>query len=397
MIKIEDKSKCSGCYACLSACPRQCIVMQMDEEGFLYPEVDQTECTACGLCEKICPVLHSEKQEESEILSAYAAVNKNEETRMQSSSGGIFTLLAEYILNQGGVVFGAAFAGDYKSVCHVVVKDTSELWKLRGAKYVQSSIGDCYVQAKEFLEAGRSVLFTGTPCQIEGLKAYLHRDYSNLYTQDLICHGVPSTVVWKEYVKFREKRAKNFVKKVEFRYKKYGWKRYSILFEFMNDGQYCKKCSQDRYMEGYLKNIYLRPSCYQCVFKKWNRKSDITLADFWKIEEIFPEMDDDKGTSLVFIHSEKGKYLWDAVKESTKYKQTDSRAVVKYNMAMLQSAEIPKERGEYIQAAKTHELDSVLNKYFYISFGLRIKRTIRYTLASVKRMVKMRRSKSVQK
>ena len=197
MINIIDKKNCCGCNACVQHCPKSCVTMQEDEEGFLYPIVDQEACIDCGLCEKVCPVLN--QGEERKPLQVYAANNPNEEIRMQSSSGGVFTLLAETIIQEGGVVFGARFNDDWE-VIHDYTETKEELAAFRGSKYVQSRIGDSYCQAEQFLKKGRKVLFTGTPCQIAGLNLFLRKEYGNLLTVDFICHGVPSPGVWKSYL-----------------------------------------------------------------------------------------------------------------------------------------------------------------------------------------------------
>ena len=190
MIDIESSVKCNGCHACSSACPKSCIQMVSDEEGFWYPQVNKEQCADCGLCEKVCPIIHKWQPDNNRSTAAIAAINQNEKVRQNSSSGGIFTLIAEAIIDQGGAVFGAAFAEDFKSVHHIYVDNKIDLAKLRGSKYVQSKIGDTYKIAKECLDSGRIVLFTGTPCQIGGLYSYLRKPYDNLYTQDIICHGV---------------------------------------------------------------------------------------------------------------------------------------------------------------------------------------------------------------
>lgn len=243
MINIEDKKECCGCSACVQRCPKQCIVMKEDEEGFLYPVVDKEVCIDCGLCEQVCPVLR--QREEREPLEVYAAFNKNEEVRMQSSSGGIFTALAEPIIKEGGVVFGARFNEDWE-VVHDYVETVEGLSAFRGSKYVQSRIGCTFSQAEQFLKQGRKVLFSGTPCQIAGLKLFLRKEYENLLSVDFICHGVPSPGVWRQYLnefivyQGNKKKISFFpskpiilnsirdISRIEFRNKRLGWKKYSF-------------------------------------------------------------------------------------------------------------------------------------------------------------------------
>lgn len=314
MIEISDKKDCCGCSACVGSCPKKCIVLKEDSEGFLYPEVDRESCVECGLCERSCPVLNSKFLTNDIKPEAYAAYVKDEVLRANSSSGGIFSVLAESVLQMGGVVFGAAFDHDF-SVKHIAVETSAELERLRGSKYVQSRIENTYEEAKDFLDCGRIVLYTGTACQIAGLKAYLKKTYENLYTLDVLCHGVPSPKLWKKYVAEQEKTHGGTVRQTFFRHKEYGWKMYAVSLEFSNETAYRKKHPEDIFMRLFLANICLRPSCHACKFKGLLRPSDITLGDCWGIEKTMPEMDDDRGTSVVLIHSQKGKALLDSVGE----------------------------------------------------------------------------------
>ena len=296
MIHIQNKIDCCGCHACAQICPQHCITMQPDAEGFLYPQIDETACIHCNLCEKVCPILQSLEEPKDKTPAAYAAINKDDDIRRQSSSGGVFTLLAEYILAQGGVVFGAAMADDQRSVRHIAVETPEDLAALRGSKYLQSTIGNTYGEAKQALQAGRKVLFTGTPCQIEGLKSFLQgREYPNLYCMDVICHGVPSPLAWQTYVSEQETRAGVPARRTFFRHKKYGWKTFALLLEFSNNKAYECVLSKDAFMQAFLQNACLRPSCHACHFKKLNRVSDITVADYWGVQNQQPDMDDDKG------------------------------------------------------------------------------------------------------
>jgi len=368
MIEIALNEKCSGCHACANTCPKNCIQMTSDDEGFWYPQVDKEKCIDCGLCEKVCPIMHKWEPNENSKTTAMAAINLNDEIRLKSSSGGIFTLIAEEIINQGGVVFGACFADDFRSVHHICVDNIDDLEKLRGSKYVQSKIGDTYKLAKDFLDSGRKVLFTGTPCQIGGLYSYLRKPYDSLFTQDIICHGVPSPMVWEKYVEEREKKATSTTQRMFFRHKKYGWKTFAVLFEFTNKTAYVKKLHKDPYMRAFLTNSCLRPSCYKCSFKSIQRQADITLADFWGIQNVLPEMDDDKGTSLLLVHSNKGEQLIQAIKTDIKYSAVSVDTVPKYNPAVCNSVSIGKYRQQYMQLFKDHSLDMLSAKFFKSSF-----------------------------
>lgn len=322
MIKISDKSQCCGCAACVQRCPKQCIFLKEDKEGFLYPIVDKEDCIDCGLCEKVCLELHV--AEERIPLKVYAAKHKNEEIRMKSSSGGIFTLLAEQTIDEGGVVFGARF-DEYWEVVHDYAETKDGLVAFRGSKYVQSRIGNTYRQAELFLKQGRKVMFTGTPCQIAGLKHYLRKEYENLLAVDFVCHGVPSSKVWRLYldetiagqgigkktVLSHAMLRKKFIQSIEFRSKSTGWKRYSfaitLVKELTDGGNKLVLLSsffeKNPFMQSFLGDFILRPSCYRCPIKSGKSGADITIGDFWGIENVLPEFDDDRGCGLILDYT----------------------------------------------------------------------------------------------
>lgn len=360
MLKITNKSNCCGCHACFNVCPQKCITMDNDSEGFWYPEVDYNKCANCGLCEEVCPILH--KETVNNEPQTYACYNKNEKVRMESSSGGIFTLIAEQIINATGVVFGAGFDKDF-AVVHSCVETKEELGELRGSKYVQSKIGETYKQAKRFLQQGRQVLFTGTPCQISGLKAYLQCDYDNLFCIDIICHGVPSPKVWQKYVFYQENRAGAPARRITFRRKDEGWKQYSVSFLFNNDTEYVQTLGRDLYMKAFLRNTCLRPSCYACNFKTLHRQSDITLADFWGIQNIAPQMDDDKGTSLVFVNSIRGKKMFEEIKKQILYREVDIDKAVSYNPSAIKSVGQNMKREKFFEEVDELPFNKLVSKY----------------------------------
>lgn len=351
MINITDKHKCCGCTACISVCPKGCISMSEDKEGFLYPIVDSVKCIDCGLCEKVCPVLHPLKNEAEPLV--YAAINNDESIRMQSSSGGIFTLLAEYVIENGGVVFGACFDRDW-NVVHDYTETKEGLARFRGSKYVQSNVGNSFSQVKAFLDSGREVLFSGTPCQVAGLKNYLRKPYPNLLTVDLVCHGVPSPEVWRKYLQetvckaYRIKKNKSainlcdYISDISFRFKDKGWKKYSIKIVFRNGKFEMMPFYENPYMNIFLSNLSLRPSCYACPTKLYNVQSDITIADFWGVNDIKPDIDDDKGCGLILIHSkEKLKFL---CRMNCKLLLQQLCSVVRYNPSILYSVNEPVNR-----------------------------------------------------
>lgn len=367
MIQISNKSKCCGCTACVSICPKQCITMREDEEGFLYPMVDSSLCIDCNLCKKICPELHS--KERREPLNVYAAKHKNEQVRLASSSGGIFTLLAERIIDENGVVFGARFNSNW-NVIHDYTETKKGLTAFRGSKYVQSYMGNCYQKVKFFLQQGRKVMFTGTPCQIAGLKNYLRKDYDNLLTVDVVCHGVPSPKVWQIYlneiarkggknsVLFHPISEKQEIKSINFRSKSTGWKKYSFALilsgatadEEKNTVLLSSIFTENPYMNAFLSNLSLRPSCYDCPAKSGKSGSDITIADFWGIEEVLPEFDDDKGISLILSYTEKGIYWLKGL--NCEYTKVDYQTAQKNNPFISTSVAKPINRNFFFHQLK---------------------------------------------
>lgn len=350
MIKITDKHKCCGCTACVNVCPKNCISMSADKEGFLYPVVDFVKCIDCGLCEQVCPVLRPVKNETEPLV--YAAVNNDESVRLQSSSGGIFTLLAESVLDRGGVVFGACFDQNW-NVVHDYTETKEGLAKFRGSKYVQSHVGNCFIQVKTFLDSGREVLFSGTPCQVAGLKNYLRKPYSNLFTVDLVCHGVPSPEVWRRYLQeavcrvygIKKKNVINldeYISDISFRAKDKGWKKYNIKIIFRNGKVEMMPFFENSYMNVFLSDLSLRPSCYACPTKLHHVQSDITLADFWGVNEIKPDIDDDKGCGLILINcEEKLDFLY---KMNCQLLQQQLERVVEYNPCILSTVNEPANR-----------------------------------------------------
>ena len=317
--------------------------------------------------------------------SAYAAQTIDESIRRESSSGGVFTEIATYILRQGGVVFGAAFNEDF-SVGHICIETIAELEKLRGSKYVQSSIGTAYEEAKRQLKTGRLVLFTGTPCQIGGLYHFLGKNYDNLYTQDIICHGVPSPMVWQKYKEYRESVAYAKMRRAFFRDKHYGWKMYCVRYEFLNRTQYMKKTNDDAYMRSFARNLCLRPSCYHCAFKTPNRVSDITLADFWRIDKVCPELDDDGGTSLVILHSEKGNVLFGKIKDHIVCREVDFKEAIQYNSSMIKSAPMHRNRNAFMKEIGQNGFRRNAKCYLRVPLLNRVKSMVKAILRKMGRL-----------
>lgn len=308
-----DKALCTGCGACYNKCPFDAITIKPDERGFLAPALIEDKCMDCGLCYKACPV--NKPAEVSKRTEAYA-VWADDETRSKSSSGGMFSLLAAAVINDGGVVFGARYSDNFLSVFHTAVKDIEGLALLRGSKYVQSNTGSTFKEAKKYLEEGKAVLYSGTPCQIAGLYSYLGKDYDNLYTVDVVCHGAPSEAVYSRYLTERSHGAP--IKEMNFREKAtWGWGTAVSLY-MQNGEEYKKDFFTDPYLKAFSSGLIVRDSCSSCPYAKMERVGDITLGDFWGISEIKPEYTDGKGTGLVFANTKKGKSLINSVKKQCK-------------------------------------------------------------------------------
>ncbi len=314
MINVKENSYCSGCSACSSICPKKAITMEEDKNGFLYPKIDENLCINCNLCEKKCPVLNMVDKTD-EIISSYVGYYKNEDVRLDSSSGGIFTVIAEYVLNKNGVVFGAMYDDDFM-VHHSFIEKCSDLYKIRGSKYLQSRIEDSFFECKGFLDNGRLVLFSGTECQIAGLHSFLGKKYDNLITVDILCHGVPSPKLWKKYLSYKGEKS---IKNINFRDKKTGWKNFSISIDSNEKCKYCATHDRDPYMNLFLSNICLRESCYNCRFKKLDRTSDITLGDAWAINKVNKSLNDNKGASIIIIHTNQGENVFENISNELEY------------------------------------------------------------------------------
>lgn len=382
MIAVTDKQNCCGCAACAQACPKQCIAMCEDGEGFLYPKADAGLCIDCGLCERVCPELHpGDERTPQQVL---AAVNNDEDVRMRSSSGGVFHCVASKVIAEGGVVFGARFDEDWQVA--IDYAETPEgIRAFMGSKYVQARTGTAFRDATKFLQAGRKVLFSGTPCQIAGLRNYLQKDYGNLLTVDFVCHGTPSPKVWRLYLDEVVREGQR-ISSVEFRNKKKGWKKFCFNLRFNEADETVSMLSpagRNHYMRAFLQDVILRPSCYACKAKAGRSHSDLTIADFWGIQKVFPDMDDDKGTSMVFVNTPKGAEAIDC--GSMKVRGTDYETVRPLNAAFWRSPAPHPKRAEFFS-----RLDTVASIAVLVNEILRptARQLVRMQASFVKRAVK---------
>lgn len=337
---LATKEYCTGCTACASVCPKGCITMVADEDGFLFPVVDTEKCVSCGLCEKVCPIITPLQKPGNEPV-AYAAYSRDEAMRLSSSSGGVFTELAKAVLKDGGAVFGAAYDARFE-VVHICAENEADLARLRGAKYAQSALGDSFRDVKRRLEQGQKVLFSGTPCQVGGLKAFLRKDYENLLTVDFVCHSVPSPMAWREYVKYRARQDNGgeMPCAINLRDKRTGWTnyQYSNLFTYADGHAHAARSGESLYMKLFVGDYINRESCANCRFKGYSRVSDLTIGDFWGIWDIEPEMDDNKGTSVVLVQTPRGKGLLDRIADQLILKAVTLEEASRQNHAIIRVA-----------------------------------------------------------
>ena len=341
---VQENESCTGCGMCAAICPSSAIQMQADSHGFLHSTVDTGKCTDCGLCTRKCPVsTPPQVSAHTDVLTGYA---KDETLLSGSSSGAIFPVLAAEIIRRGGIVFGAAFDENF-DVVHTSAETLSELAALCSSKYVQSRIpADCYSQVKKTLAAGRWVYFSGMPCQVAALKSYLGREYETLITQDTACHSVPSPMVWKDYVTELEKQHGGKLTGFSFRNKMTGWESYCVRAEFNNGRKFQQPAIDNPYQRGFLKGLYSRNSCFSCRFKGIERSSDITLADYWGVKGIQPETYNPQGTSLILLHSDKGRALLDNCKDKLQT-ETAADGAFAFNPAVLTPIQKPARYDEF--------------------------------------------------
>lgn len=352
----EQKEQCSGCMACASGCPTDCINSIIDEEGFMYPKVEQISCIDCSHCEVMCPFAHPDEHK-MEPIASYAAWSINESTRCCSATAGVFSTIAINFVESGGVVYGAAFDKDM-NLSHIRVDTIKELVRLSGSKYLQSDFSGIYEKVRRDLDAGRKVMVSGTPCQIAGIRAAIKCD--NLYLVDILCFGVPSPEVFKRYIEHVEKRHGKKVIDINFRDKRTGWKHYSQTIYFEDGSEVSCRNNDSSYMRGFLKKIYARPSCAKCPFCDTKRVGDITIGDFWGIEKNYPELDDERGVSLVYVSSQKGKELLHSSKNIEKKECPIEHTL---QQALISPNEPNEKRTNFFNDFKSKDFDKLTKKY----------------------------------
>lgn len=356
-----SKDKCNGCSACYNSCLKNAIIMKKDEEGFLYPEIQNDKCINCGKCLNVCPNFNLKKVNVDEV--AFACYAKDINQHMISSSGGFFAEAAKYILSKNGTIYGAAFNTNME-VEHIGINRIEDLNKLVGTKYVQSRIGGCFNLIKDDLRRDKYVLFSGTPCQVAGLKKFLNRDYDKLVCIDLICHGVPSPEVWSRYIaeKFETRKVTN----MKFRNKENGIQKVLLQFE-LDDGELYSEAYRDcSYIQGFINNFYTRRSCFSCDFKGKNRYSDVTIGDFWSINEFHREMTSKYGVSAVIAHTNKGKALIEDISKNLKICDAKSTEIAVWNESLNEPAKLTKYRSMFYSLWQDETVENVIKNLMTI-------------------------------
>lgn len=395
MIKITDKVDCCGCNACGDACAQGAITFKTDHEGFWYPEVDMQKCTNCHLCEKVCPIINVKELKKNDLPQSicYAAEHKNMEVVFDSTSGGLFSALADIMYKSGGYVGGAVFNDDF-SVRQYISNDKADLPRLRSSKYLQSHLDGFYKQVRDLLRSGEKVLVCGSPCQMAALRSFLRKDYDNLIIADYICRGINSPKVWRKYLDSYEERYGSKVVYAKAKSKEYGWRNLTQKVILANGKAYYETKDQSDFTKGYLQTgVYCRPSCYDCKFKGYPRISDITLADFWGIEKVNTSMEKNLGTSLVMINSKKGETYFEQVKKRINYVGVPFESIEAGNRSLNKSVDPPKvDRDEFFRDLDQMTFLQIADKYITkkkIGKKGQLKRVLRY-LKTILRNTQMR-------
>ncbi len=350
MVDIKDKKNCCGCWVCADICPKQCISMTEDEEGFRYPVVDKDVCINCHACENVCPVIHAEPDKPNDKQRAFLLQHKNKQVLHDSASGGAFTAIASYVIRKGGVVFGAAYTDNFV-VCHQYVESIEDLWKFRNSKYVQSEMRDAYAQAKTFLKQGRMVCFSGVPCQLEGLLRYLRKPYDNLFTVDVLCHSITSPKVFRMYVDWQKQKYGNDISNIMFRDKTpFGYK-YSQMSVYRHEKQVYKEgVDTDVYLRSFFTDVNVRPSCYDCKFKKQHHLTDFSIWDCFDVYKFSKAFDNDKGVTRLLANTDKAMTIINEMKTDATIMEIPVNAAVEGVHEMFHSVKMSRRRHVFFNA-----------------------------------------------
>ena len=405
MIEIKNKQDCCGCTACASICPNKCITMEQDSEGFLYPIVNKDACCDCHLCEKKCPVIGKEKklavigEDKHEtnrkalngldsVPQAYVCFNNDGTIRENSTSGGVFSVLAEYVLRKNGIVCGVIIDDEHKIV-HAFAEYKKELVRMRRSKYVQSDQKGIYLQIKKELLKGRYVLYSGTPCQVAGLKSFLGKEYKELITVDIFCHGVGSPAYWDKYVSYMQKKMNSRIREIRFREKTYGYNSACLAIYFENGKSSHKGHDDDLYWSPFSKNMIYRPSCYSCAFKTVNHVSDFSIGDYWNVSEFPKEYAAANGCSLVLCHSKKSDELLHELKKEISIHEVELGEAMDINgghqpSMLIACPRVPELREEWFLNMGKYSVLELNRRYLPLSVTKRIKCSLKPVLYRLK-------------
>lgn len=376
MISIKEKTDCCGCSACYSVCHRKAIQMISDHEGFLYPEINTELCSKCGLCEKVCPVINKTSEKKT-VRKAFIVQNKDKQILKESTSGGAFTAIADFVIDQGGVVFGAAF-DEHFHVGHTYAETKQELARFRNSKYVQSDIGETFIQVKNFLKDNRLVCFSGTPCQIEGLKRFLMKENDHLITVDVVCRAVPSPGVWKKYFDYLNHHDK--IKSVRFRDKTLGYQFSTMEVRTCSNKVYRGGIESQKWLRMFFSGMIIRPSCTDCRFRSPDRVSDMTIWDCFNIYKIDRTFNEDAGTTRMIVHTRNGMEVLNSIQKKLKCKEIDYDLAIRHVKEMKESPEENVKKNDFFKDFNTLPMEQLLKRYFPDTCKTRFKRKMRIIL-----------------
>lgn len=376
MINIVNKEDCCGCKTCSMKCPVNCIMMIRDDEGFSYPKVDIDKCINCSMCEEVCPVLNPKCNDDIEP-EAYVAYNIDDVVRDDSTSGGVFSVLAEYVLLKDGVVFGVGFDEEF-NVCHSYIEKSDDLGQFRGSKYVESNTLNTFNEVSDFLKQDRYVLYSGTPCQIEGLLNYIGNKSDKLLLVDIFCHGVGSPLYWEKYIEYQKRKYRSEIERVKFREKTYGFLSPTLAIYF-NNGKVSKKGHDDDLYWRAFSNCYIfRPSCYKCKFKKKSHVSDFSIGDYWSAEGFGEKFESVNGLTLVMLHSEMAKKIVADNENKMQVSCVDINVALTINgghqkSMYVASSAIPKHKDRFMSEIDNSDVNTLTKKYIPTTYKIVLK------------------------
>ena len=372
------KADCSGCGACVCACPTKCLSMKRDSEGFLYPHAEDKDCIHCGKCLSVCPVRIKPKTADY-AERVFIVQHKDERIRRESTSGGAFTAIAEYIVQNGGIVFGAGMDENFR-VRHMQARSAEQLALFRNSKYSQSDLGDTFLKIKHYLGEGKTVLFSGTPCQTAGLKKFLPDAGETLVTVDVVCRGIPSPLVFEKYIEYQKQKFGAF-DKVLFRDKYAGYTHTAMSLYRGGNCLYHNGLEYDPMLKLFYRGMICRPICSDCPFKGIKRCSDFTLWDCFSAKEINGDFDDNKGTTFVMLHSEKAERIFEKLRDNIRFCEGDAEKACRGAAEMVKSIPHDPARGEFFRDAESVSHEALFRKWAPVTLRVRADKLVRNTLA----------------